>query len=694
MSLEVETEPVYGPGLRVVSSTGLGRLYEVPPNQEVVIGRKDSEIVIEESEISRRHAKITWKNGLPHIEDLGSTNGTRVRDKLLDQAEPIYPGDIIQLGATTLTWVGSSDQPLETTQRRRSRRVLERDVFFVEIEKALQENDSLHLAVLNLNNIIGINNRHGEETGDLALEHLRGWIKTSYPIDSKVRFGHIRGPHFGIMDHHPLASKYLSNIGELISSGQVPVFFRREETIELEISLGIAKASGKNSSADLLVKRVINISDRASRSERRVLLEDLAKATLAETTASLRIFLDEMQFVQSIKEGSHYHQVLALTLGNPTEWQRQFGLATTSKWNHDLGSAVLHEAPGSCILAKMDGWYFVATKDQRQLTELAKSIEGRWQIEAGNPLLELVWAADSCSSLGKVRNPLDHLVSEALANQAHVVRTPTLPFPYAGLRHLHRTRLTSRGRLGSHLDAFEMALRFLTASFHGVLAYQDPNEAKQILNVHSKRPISMGSWFEMTIKLAHKLVGDVTQETRDRWDLGSTGTHLRRAALQLIELNKAIDLQSVVALRNGLVHTTQKVETTYESDETVVESTLSELDRLFEDSFSDYQLIAVVDSVWDGNEHLHTVKLLDGDNENFPLDKLSSDTPLVSKWCYLRSKENQFFSMVPFFFLADCETCQRPEIFSVSNLNQANQITGSGVVTGHTHRCKLPANYA
>jgi pSer/pThr/pTyr-binding forkhead associated (FHA) protein len=53
------------------------------------------------SYISRRHAHIFLKGGLPFIEDLGSTNGTFVSGKRLDEhAVPLEDGDLLAFGGT------------------------------------------------------------------------------------------------------------------------------------------------------------------------------------------------------------------------------------------------------------------------------------------------------------------------------------------------------------------------------------------------------------------------------------------------------------------------------------------------------------------------------------------------------------------------------------------------------------------
>ena len=66
---------------------------------EVVIGRhSESDLVIADSRLSRRHAKIARSGGAFVIEDLGSSNGTDVNGSPVFDAAEIHAGDVISFG--------------------------------------------------------------------------------------------------------------------------------------------------------------------------------------------------------------------------------------------------------------------------------------------------------------------------------------------------------------------------------------------------------------------------------------------------------------------------------------------------------------------------------------------------------------------------------------------------------------------
>jgi Protein of unknown function (DUF3662)/Inner membrane component of T3SS, cytoplasmic domain len=67
------------------------------------IGRgSDCELVLRDSRVSRRHARLTARDGVLVLTDLGSTNGTRVNGHRVTEVV-LGAGDRILVGETTLT---------------------------------------------------------------------------------------------------------------------------------------------------------------------------------------------------------------------------------------------------------------------------------------------------------------------------------------------------------------------------------------------------------------------------------------------------------------------------------------------------------------------------------------------------------------------------------------------------------------
>ena len=75
-----------------------GKSFELTKN-ELYIGRDvNNDIVINDSEISRKHARLILQAGGFVLEDLGSTNGTFVNGQRLMGPHVLRPGELIMLG--------------------------------------------------------------------------------------------------------------------------------------------------------------------------------------------------------------------------------------------------------------------------------------------------------------------------------------------------------------------------------------------------------------------------------------------------------------------------------------------------------------------------------------------------------------------------------------------------------------------
>jgi serine protease Do len=87
----------------LVISHGPGTGQRFPITADVLLGREEADISLDDPEVSRRHAMIRRVNGTIEISDLRSANGTRINGSQIDGPRSVSDGDTIEVGQTTLT---------------------------------------------------------------------------------------------------------------------------------------------------------------------------------------------------------------------------------------------------------------------------------------------------------------------------------------------------------------------------------------------------------------------------------------------------------------------------------------------------------------------------------------------------------------------------------------------------------------
>ncbi len=89
--------------LLVTDGPSLGARIDLS-DASVTVGRDpDCELPLDDTQSSRRHARVSAGDQGRQIEDLGSTNGTLLNGVRITAPQPLRPGDEIRIGRSTLT---------------------------------------------------------------------------------------------------------------------------------------------------------------------------------------------------------------------------------------------------------------------------------------------------------------------------------------------------------------------------------------------------------------------------------------------------------------------------------------------------------------------------------------------------------------------------------------------------------------
>ncbi|MEO1481492.1 MAG: sigma 54-interacting transcriptional regulator [Myxococcota bacterium] len=101
----------------VVVLNGVASTHRMDGESPAVIGRdQECTLVVPDQSISRRHIRVTFADGLPWIEDLGSSNGTTVDGRTLEPGDrhALVPSHTVRFGRASLLWSAAkpADMPL------------------------------------------------------------------------------------------------------------------------------------------------------------------------------------------------------------------------------------------------------------------------------------------------------------------------------------------------------------------------------------------------------------------------------------------------------------------------------------------------------------------------------------------------------------------------------------------------------
>ena len=173
--------------LVVIYGLDLGKRYKLD-QPTTVIGRSSKCIIfVDQESISRNHAKLTNKGKSVVVKDLGSTNGTYVNDKVIDEVI-LKDGDLIKIGRTIFKFISGDnienayhEEIFRLTTIDGLTQVFNKRYFMEALEREMSRchryGRNLSLILFDIDFFKKINDTHDHLAGDSVLKDLAKLIK-------------------------------------------------------------------------------------------------------------------------------------------------------------------------------------------------------------------------------------------------------------------------------------------------------------------------------------------------------------------------------------------------------------------------------------------------------------------------------------------------------------------------------------
>jgi diguanylate cyclase (GGDEF)-like protein len=221
----------------------------------ISIGRESTnDIVLDRDSVSRRHARIALRGGDRVIVDLGSTNGTYVNDRQI-QEHRLRAGDQIKVGNSILKFLSGQDveqayheEIYKMTIMDGLTEIYNKRYFMESVERELARakryGRDLSLVMFDIDHFKQINDTFGHLAGDQILKDLAQLVKVRTRSEEIVaRYG---GEEFAVLvpeTSNAGATALAEQLRKLVESHR---FIFEEEAIPVTISLGVTSAGTKD----------------------------------------------------------------------------------------------------------------------------------------------------------------------------------------------------------------------------------------------------------------------------------------------------------------------------------------------------------------------------------------------------------------------------------------------------------------
>ncbi len=162
------------------AGAALGRVFPLPTGQAILGRAPDCVVALLDGEVSRQHARILIQEGRVLVEDLGSTNGTRLNGEPVRGLVDLRTGDRLALGGHVLKLVfldplerAFHETLLDLSTKDPLTGLANRGSALAELQNrfglSLRYNRPLSVVVCDLDHFKQVNDTYGHGAGDIVL---------------------------------------------------------------------------------------------------------------------------------------------------------------------------------------------------------------------------------------------------------------------------------------------------------------------------------------------------------------------------------------------------------------------------------------------------------------------------------------------------------------------------------------------
>lgn len=233
----------------VIHGEGLGKRADILDSR-VVVGRDHGcDLHILHPSISRRHCEIWIEDGRYRVRDLGSTNATRLNDRVVEMAD-LADGDHLTIGESILKFIGdasvearyheevhqlaSHDELTGFYNRRQFIEIVER-----ELVRATRKQLPLAFAILDVDLFKRINDTHGHQTGDQVLRQVARAIRGAMRMQDVA--GRIGGEEFALLIPEASHEDALAHMQTVRQAVEAITYSHVGISSPITISIGLAQ---------------------------------------------------------------------------------------------------------------------------------------------------------------------------------------------------------------------------------------------------------------------------------------------------------------------------------------------------------------------------------------------------------------------------------------------------------------------